>query len=76
MSARIRLRPRIRLLPIAEKKLILGDKKHFEKTSLFQEIKKTFSQPCFYFACFFVALINFFKKKGQKFFISSSSLTF
>ena len=53
---------RIRLLQISEKnQLILGDeKKHFEKTCLFQEIKNIV--PVMFLLClfFFVALTNFF----------------
>ena len=46
---------RIRLLPISDKKI-----------KFISVDKKTLAQLHFYFAYFFVALINFFKK-GQKF---------
>ena len=38
-------------------------RKKSEKTSSFQEIKKSFFELCFFWLVFFVALINFIKKK-------------
>ena len=71
---------RIGLLPISEKKqLISGDKKHSEKTSLFQEIKIIFP-AVFFLLVFFVACITFLSNKSIFFiyvlFISLSSLNF
>ena len=69
---------RIRLLPISEKnQLISGDKKKdFEKTSLFQEIKKHFPSYVFIFLVFFSSPSLTFFTMDQFFFYFVALINF
>ena len=64
----------IRCLPISEKTVNFGNKKHFEIFFISGD-KKTFSQLCFLCLFFFVALINF-KRRGQFYFYFIALINF